>query len=170
MSRLPRPYIPLKIKLYVAGMQLLRAGVNVFSGYSRLEGETRAGLLERRLVRLADCIGCARSALRLDHDPALENREFNRRTGKYKPDANDQNHLFYRDAHSHHIKTHVRGEGARRSDTAERMHWRKVAKNKAKRIGKRQPKQSRPIQGRSTWAKGRKIENRKTFQSSSPRR
>jgi hypothetical protein len=54
--------------------------------------------------------------LELDHDPPLAVRQFNPRTGKYKPDANDPNHLFYRTAEDHRVKTNIRGEHGQYSD------------------------------------------------------
>ena len=148
MSRLPRPHIPLAVRCHVASRQLLRYGVNVFAELTRAEGETVPSLLERRLVRLAIALGCERKDLQLDHDPALENRELRwvRRKGKrvpvYTPDANDPDCLIYRTSEDHYFKTHVRGTGAQRSDTAEAKHWRKVRRNAEKRANKKRASKS----------------------------
>ena len=142
--RLPRPFVPLAVRCGVAGRQLNL----LFPELGRWNGESMAALLERRLVWLASALGCERNDLRLDHDPALENRELRwvRRKGKrvpvYTPDANDPDCLIYRTAHDHHIKTHVRGDGAQRSDTAEAKHWRKVRRNAEKRANKKRASKS----------------------------
>lgn len=109
----------------------------------------------------------------LDHNPALILREFNKRTGKYTPDANDPAHLIYRVVDDHHRKTNVSGDGALRSDTAERVHRRRLEKNRDRREAVRagQPKRrnkiahkkrsvSRFAQKRKSWPVGRKIESR----------
>lgn len=142
--KLYRPHIPLRIRCIVAGAQLLAHGVNVFAEFSREEGETRAALLERRLARLADILGCTRAELRLDHNPALGLRK-RRRTGKtimvggepvdvliYSPGANDPAHLLYRSHHAHLIKTNLRGDGAQFSDTALMKRERRRKKKRAK--------------------------------------
>lgn len=54
----------------------------------------------------------------LDHDPALELRRFNPRTGKYSPDANDPRFLIYRVRDEHLQKTTGRKPGAERTVTS----------------------------------------------------
>lgn len=76
-EKLPRPSIPIKIKLQVALRQLS--------------------------LTLGDKI------LQLDHDPALELREFDPSTGKYTPDANDPDYLIWRGEGDHDKKTHGPG-------------------------------------------------------------
>jgi hypothetical protein len=56
--------------------------------------------------------------IQLDHNPALTNRPFNEKTGKYTPDANNPEFLIYRTKAAHDIKTRVRGDGAQLSDLA----------------------------------------------------
>ena len=115
MPRLYRPTIPLDVKCRVALRQLdelwpddaLKAhagGLGVF--------------LDRLLKKLAELLNCETDDLRLDHDPALATRQ---RVGDgkktiYAPDANDPDHLIYREQQSHHIKTNVRGDGAQYPD------------------------------------------------------
>ncbi len=110
----------------------------------------------------------------LDHNPALILRDFNPRTGKYNPDANDPDHLIYRVVDDHHRKTNVAGDGALRSDTAERVHRRRLDKNRDAREAIRagQPKRRARIDrtkipfkfgGKSKFPKGRKLQSRNTF-------
>jgi len=112
----PRPHIPDMVKCNVAGRQILAAGINIFAESLRDEGETLRDFLERRLHMLSGLLGCKRSELHLDHDPPLRVRDFNKRTGKYTPDANDPAHLIYRTAVAHRFKTNVKGDGAQFPD------------------------------------------------------
>lgn len=77
-----------------------------------------------------------------DHNPALILRAYNPRiknvAERYTPNANDPAYLVHRTVQDHHLKTNVRGDGAQRSDTAERMHQRRMDENRGKR--KRRPK------------------------------
>lgn len=106
MPRLLRPHVPLKIRCKVIARQI---GDTVARGNYQRQ-------LDSMLFVLACALGCFVGDLQLDHDPALENRPFNKRTQKYKPDANDPDYLIYREKHAHHIKTNVRGDGAQLSD------------------------------------------------------
>lgn len=74
----------------------------------------------------------------LDHQPALVLRDYNPRTERYTPDANDPEYLCYRTVTSHKLKTTIRGDGAQRSDISAMMHQRKMDENRGKR--KRRPK------------------------------
>ena len=111
--------------------------------------------LDIALTSLASLLGCQVSDLQLDHDPALENREklvempdgYRRRTVvvpkgakvlRYFPDANDQEHLFYRPhaatfAGSHKVKTNVRGDRGQHSDRALAAKNKNIEKNRAKK-------------------------------------
>lgn len=105
-EKLPRPSIPMKIKLQVALRQLSMA----FGGPG---GEI----------------------LQLDHDPALENRRFDPATGKYTPDANDPDFLVWRGEGDHDKKTHGPG-GQKRittkgGDNHTRDHREKMSKGHA---------------------------------------
>jgi hypothetical protein len=133
--KLPRPYIPLNVRLKVAERQLGRSWS--IKGQS---GKVRLRLMLKLLF--------ANEPYQLDHDPALTNRKFNRRLRRYTPPANDPDYLVYRSAVGHDIKTRVRGDGAQRSDLAQRRYLKRVAAN-------RDPKRkSRP------WPK-RKLRSRK---------
>ncbi len=122
MARLLRPHIPLKIRCAVARRQIVErikhglssSAVLTMAGQHRSSGKE----LKVLLSYLARSLGCEVSDLRLDHDPALENRPFNARTKKYMPDANDPEFLIYRTKEDHRIKTLVRGDGAQLSDAA----------------------------------------------------
>jgi hypothetical protein len=114
MPRLLRPYIPRAVRLKVAWRQLGSHVRAVFPG----ERTSVSQSLSIALKFLAYRYQCEVADLQLDHDPALENRQFNVRTQKYIPDANDPDHLAYRTKDAHRIKTLVRGDGAQLSDAA----------------------------------------------------
>src|SRR5260221_6888070 len=118
MPRLPRPRIPLKIRLIVALRQIGEPNPEA-------KAEHAAGcqmlkkLLDQVLMILAAKLECSVDDLRLDHDPALENRRKVFRKGvhvDYIPPANSPDDLIYREKHAHHIKTNVRGDGAQYAD------------------------------------------------------
>jgi hypothetical protein len=81
----------------------------------RDEGETLTAYVEALLGFLAAKMDA--TVLHLDHDPALVLREFNPRTGKYTPDANDPAYLVYREKSDHQQKTTGRKPGAERTVT-----------------------------------------------------
>lgn len=141
-----RPHTPLLVRCQVAARQLSNDTECQAVMAASIPVAHRLTLL---LERLAQALDCKRSELRLDHIPALVLRE-RLPSGKFKPDANDPDFLLYRTDHSHHIKTNVRGDGALRSDTSERMHQRRLAENRLRRAGKsRKPKVR--IKSRSNW-------------------
>ena len=122
MPRLYRPHIPLKVRCRVALRQLGELWPEEFlKEYEGARGQKGKGweaLLEQLLFQLCGLLSCAPEDLHLDHDPALATRE---RSGEgkqtvYTPDANDPEHLIYRDKHAHHIKTNVRGEHGQHPD------------------------------------------------------
>lgn len=124
MSRIFRPYIPLRIRCEVATRQL---GWNEPYTLVKVHHCGYGALLEMMLHPLAVQLGCNVSELRLDHEPALALRPLmhKRKTGTvvYKPDANDPEFLFYRPhgaqhAGSHDIKTRIRGDHGQFSDIA----------------------------------------------------
>ncbi len=133
MSRLHRPYIPLKIRREVAARQFCEKYPNQvgFALYYRGGGD--GAVLKSLLIHLF-----GDRPYNLDHDPALENRRLYVRHGKtfYDPPANDPAHLIYReggkpgDGSEHDIKTRVRGPGARLSDHAEARKRKRVSKNR----------------------------------------
>lgn len=165
-----RPYIPLAVRVLVAERQMRAAG----------NGEYLTGPGWPLARRLQDALHLlfADQPCHLDHDPALVNRPFNKRTGKYTPDANDPTALVYRTKTDHEIKTRVRGVGAQRSDLGQARYNKKVARNREKRLhrpkqavsrkthpgssgfpissDKSKPKRkwaSRPLQSASRWRK-----------------
>jgi hypothetical protein len=132
MTKLLRPYIPLKTRCRVAARQL--AGV---IGLAVVYTDAKAAKQLKELLHvLAETLKCKSADLQLDHNPALENRAFNSVTKKYLPEANDPDYLIYRERHAHKIKTLVRGDGAQLSDAAiarkrkrkERKHLRRKTK------------------------------------------
>lgn len=131
--KLPRPHIPLDVRIKVAQRQLRdQFGMTV----DRDLGEEAEVYLDRMLTTLSICLRDELFApLQLDHDPALCNRKFSERTGKYKPDANDPRFLIYRTKFDHEMKTRVRGDGAQYSDLALRRKFKRIEKRQ--REGKR---------------------------------
>ncbi len=135
--RLPRPYVPLSIRLQVAAQQarelwaLEPAQIKEILGYRW----TLSAKLEALLV-----FTFANKPVELDHEPALAHRAFNPRTGKYTPDANDPAYLVWRLANDHYRKTYQRGDGARRSDASQSRYLKRIeAKRKAKHKFKPRP-------------------------------
>lgn len=110
----PRPHIPLKVRVKVAERQIL---------------ETNGSVRGPLLVRLANAqptwseqLTCLLGYLGFDkpelhHDPALILRDFNPRTGRYSPPANDPNHLVYLEKVDHQQRTTGRKPGAERTVT-----------------------------------------------------
>jgi hypothetical protein len=107
----PRPYIPLAVRVELAE-QYCEKGLwwPLYCTAVEAGGMT----LGRRFAIL---IGHLPKGVQLDHDPALILREFNARTGKYTPDANDPAHLVYREKADHQQKTTGRKPGAERTVT-----------------------------------------------------
>lgn len=182
MSRLPRPYIPLAVRYRVALRQLGRAPDEIDEMVVDAEDRTRrprfrgvALRLKQALRALEAKFGCDLGELRLDHDPALENREKllllpDGSTTRsvivpkgaevicYFPDANDPDHLRYRPhgaehEGSHDVKTRIRGDHGQLSDAA--------LLRKEKRRVKRKARKKAPRRGRKArFAKSRKIPSR----------
>lgn len=108
MSRLPRPHIPLAVRVQVAERQILNRGVWV----RRTDGDGAY-----LAIMLESLFGADKP--HLDHDPALGAREKIMRGGEivgYRPAANDPEYLVYRLAGDHKIKTNVRGEHGQHPD------------------------------------------------------
>lgn len=131
-------------------------------------GRPRALVLAELLGRYAVLLNCEVKALHLDHDPALGSREKVFRKGVhvgYKPDANDPEHLYYREATAHRLKTNVRGEHGQHPDRVLIKKQRRLERGpKPKKGGRirqliKWPK--RPLKSASRWPKGRKIQNRR---------
>lgn len=128
MARLVRPYIPLTVRLQVVTRQMKIAGLEkIADTYLKTINLTKSQKLKQMLGHL----GLAYQA-HLDHDPPLCNRQrYADTTGiHYEPGANDPDYLIYRKVEDHRTKTFVRGEGALRSDMAQRRYLKRVAKNR----------------------------------------
>lgn len=162
MPRLPRPAIPAEIKLRVVLRQLGEFWVDEFVAQVK-QRRAVTSTVRDMLAQLAVQLGCEVGALRLDHNPALALRKIVRnRAGvivRYIPDANDPEHLVYREAHAHHIKTNVRGDGAQHPDRVlikrERRRARRASEkhtNKVRGKKRKQPKRR--------WGAGRKMQSR----------
>ena len=117
----PRPYIPLSVRVKVAEAHVKRifhAKTFMFDHYQlMISNSPHIWPLGVRLDWLLDKLFPPGVPYHLDHDPALILRLFNPKTGKYKPDANDPNHLRYRIAEEHQQKTTGRKPGAERTVT-----------------------------------------------------
>lgn len=138
---LPRPYIPLSVRVAVAQRQWGEStGV-----YARgMPDQSQSAKLEAYLYLL---FGDATP--HLDHNPPLAARERIIRGGVvvgYRPDANDPDHLIYRTVDDHRVKTNVRGDGAQHPD--------RVLIKKERR--RQKPKKKKHWR----WPKGRKIPSR----------
>ena len=137
-----RPHVPLEIQLEVAYRQVALAGA------STVVHPDPAKSLQFNIDTMLDYLFGDELA-QLDHDPALGLREYNAKTGKWKPDANDPDYLVWRERGAHRTKTIVRGEHGARSDVAEMKYRRKVIRNAKKRsdAGKRKKAkvQARPV-------------------------
>jgi hypothetical protein len=139
--RLYRPYVPIAVRIKVAERQLLTWKTHDQVFVASLQKLSPSRYLEALLAYMFYSF-----VFHLDHDPALENRPFNKRTKKYTPDANDPEFLIYRTKEDHRIKTLVRGDGAQLSDAAI-ARKRKRKERKMRRPKTRWP--SRPLRSRS---------------------
>jgi hypothetical protein len=116
----PRPYIPLAVRVEVAERmfrQMLEDSTIARANgvlYQQLLGT--AAPLSQRLRLMLTAMFSFRPQ-QLDHDPALILRQFNERTGKYTPDANDPAYLIYREKDDHLQKTTGRKPGALKTVT-----------------------------------------------------
>lgn len=125
----PRPYISYSIRSLVLARQIYESGSNV---PGREEGETLKAMVARRIMFLF-----GDQKVHLDHDPQLALRPYNPRiknvAARYSPNANDPAALVYRTKPDHHLKSNVRGEHGSRSDTAARVHQRRLDQNRGLR-------------------------------------
>ncbi len=149
--RLPRPYIPISVRIQVAWRQVIEArktcdvSASVFSVDAKYELNI--------LLQVLFGVG---ANIHLDHDPPLMLRDIIKtRDGKikYLPDANDPNFLMYRKAEDHRIKTIVRGDGAQRSDFAQRRYLKRIGKKSKSKFTPRRAKQIRRIKNVSVTGK-----------------
>jgi|SRR5665213_1617684 len=145
MSRLPRPYIPLEVRLKVAERQ---------AGFKASPNANNAVRLAGLLMMLFGA-----EPVHLDHDPPLGARKKVYRNGEhvdYTPAANDPDYLIYRIAVDHRIKTLVRGEHGQHPDRVLIKRQRHIEtpirdrpKQKIKSANRWPPKGTRKIQNRS---------------------
>jgi len=147
--RLPRPYIPYDVRVQVAARQIIEAGLT-WATDATLDALPESKKLHALLLILFcdDEMG----HLHLDHDPALVNRKKIYRNGAhvdYDPPANDPRYLVYRTRQDHDIKTRVRGDGAQRSDLAQRRYLKRVARNRSPD----KPKKKIPQRKNFEWPK-----------------
>lgn len=163
MPRLYRPSIPVEVKCRVALRQLGEMFIDSVIEHHRHDPKqhgipeyarrSHAKLLDDKLGALAELLNCPVEQLRLDHDPALENRTKRqvkhwfkgkgyREITEYDPQANDPNFLRYRPhaaefEGSHHVKTNIRGDHGQFPDNTiakrERRRQRKVQKQQCSR-------------------------------------
>ena len=150
MPRLLRPPIGIETKLRVVLRQLGEMFIDEVIRLNRyvpresVHRRSLSKLLDEKLEEFAALLKCDVRALRLDHDPALGARRKVFRKGEhvgYVPDANDPEHLIYREKHAHHIKTNVRGDGAQHPDRV------LIKKNRRLERGPK-PKRGPPIRSR----------------------
>jgi len=135
--KLPRPHVPLGVRLQVAWRQLEPKPRGFLYSYLFLLKRQ-----QRLKALLFDIFGDAE--VHLDHDPPLAVRKkIRHRNGTitYVPDANDPDFLIYRNADQHRLKTNVRGDGAQYPD--------RVRIKKIRRIERPRPKK------KYKWAKRR---------------
>jgi hypothetical protein len=162
MTKLYRPYIPLRVREQVIDRQIAEA--NFRHGYV---GEAAMCFSGSRLEVLIKVL-FGHQPVQLDHNPALENRPFNKRTMRYTPDANDPDYLIYRTKEAHKIKTLVRGDGAQLSDAAI-ARKRKRKERKAKRRKTKWPKQK--LRSANRWPAKRFVDRRWSgYRIDAPRR
>lgn len=157
--KMVRPYIPLSVRVQVAERQVRMLGdAEWWRTYDWMsEGLSDGKKLFQLLIRLEQHLG---EVLQLDHDPALILRKFNHRTGKYAPDANDPNHLIYREKAEHQHKTTGRKPGAERTVTTKGSDiWLKTKFKRLENPSKRRKQKipSRPFstkrRGSRSWGK-----------------
>lgn len=152
MAKLPRPYIPLSVKIEVAVRQLRiehRVDDETIRRTERRGGE----YLDRLLFMLRLKLGLSRDAkLELHHRPALTNRQqIKNAIGNvvgFVPDANDPEHLVWLHEADHDVETRIRGLRGQHSDLALR------------RIRKRRERKAKAKKRPSRWPRGRKIARR----------
>lgn len=160
----PRPHIPISVRVQVAARQLRERGSpldrSVLYGLRLLlstDGTGDQSLSAARKLRSLLAALFGEIPCELHHRPALINRPFNNRTGKYSPPANHPDFLVYLEKEDHRIETYVRGVGAQRSDMGQRKYQRRMDRNRGKLPRKRR---YRPIKNRRTKWPSRKFRSR----------
>lgn len=155
MSRLPRPYIPMPVRVAVAERQVREQGSIMWPVYlSGVEKSQQLGLpmsLADRLKVLLDHLFGPDAKIELHHTPALALRKRGR-NGGFIPDANDPDHLEYMAKDGHLQQTTGRKPGAAKTITSKGSdRWMIKKFNRLEGKTKRRPKQkipSRPFSSR----------------------
>ena len=135
--KLPRPHVPLNIRIVVAWRQLEQKPRGLAAAYLWT-------LDPAKRLKTILSYSFSGAKVHLDHEPPLAVRKkIRHRDGAvtYVPDANDPDFLIYRNADEHRLKTNVRGDGAQYPD--------RVRIKKIRRIEHPKPKQ------KYKWAKRR---------------
>lgn len=194
MPRLPRPPIPVAVKCRVVLRQLGEMFIDDVIRANRfvprvVPSRSLGALLHDRLPKLAELLGCTVKDLRLDHNPALENRMKLLETGqwvmvvpkggkvvRYDPPANDPDSFLYRPHGaefdgSHDVKTRIRGDHGQFSDNTlakrERRRERKKAKKPLRRLDRTKPHGKIPRRKNPWPAKGsRKLRGKTSWPAS----
>lgn len=146
MSRLPRPYIPLSVRVQVAERQCRESGWI----FPALEKQGKSKWLREMLGVLF-----GEQKAELHHRPALVNRRKVMRGDKiadYEPPANDPEHLVYLVESDHDVETRVRGQHGAHSDLGLNRKNKRIAKNRDPNRRK-----AKIPQRRDPWGKGRKM-------------
>ena len=139
MSRLPRPFIPLSIKVQVAERQFDAAtsfgdgngsrNASVFRAFvDREHWKNRVPLREQLVMLLQLMFGDAK--VELHHRPSLVNRLWNARKKDYDPPANSPEHLVYLPEDDHDVETRIRGLHGQHSDLGLARKMKRIAKNR----------------------------------------
>lgn len=152
MSRLPRPYIPLTVRVQVAERQMKEATGCVCTDEHGVPLELAGVSLSARLkAALFHLSSGGNNKLELHHRPALVNRA-RKRNGEYDPPANDAAHLVYLVEGDHHVETRVRGQHGAHSDLGQARKNKRIARNRDPRRRK-----AKIAQRKNPWPKGRKL-------------
>jgi hypothetical protein len=125
--RLPRPYIPLAVRVLVAERQFYQT-LNIVPAFYGTQAQRLKNLLKDLFPD---------GPVALDHDPPLAVRKkIHNSRGEiieYDPPANSVDHLIYRKVADHRIKTYRRGEGAQYPDRVLIKKIRRIEHPKPKR-------------------------------------
>lgn len=148
-----RPYIPIAVRVEVAERWFGWSGAfqpwwPLYCAAVQVGGMTMG-------KRLSILLGHLPKGAQLDHDPALILRNFNPRTGKYTPDANDPAYLIYREPAEHQHKTTGRKPGAERTITTKGSDI--GLKTKFARLARRKADTSDIPETKKSWFKKAKV-------------
>lgn len=147
--RLPRPYIPLSVRIQVIWRQMC-----LLTPHRLAIDSTKSDRFNLNMLLFA-YFGDERA--HLDHDPPLGAREKITHNGViigYKPDANDPEHLIYRTETLHRLKTNVRGEHGQHPDRV------LIKKQRRRERGAKRMRHQRIASRANPWPKGRKFRAR----------